>query len=288
MISLTRQRTNAINPQFHGDKLVSTSLKLLRNQRAIKLGTLEKHEFDGNIWKKAKKQLLKETFDKCAYCEAPIAGVTYGNVEHYRPKSRYWWLAYCVDNYLVSCPICNQRFKKDKFRFKNSKMRGPLIRSNTTDKRLNTLSKNLAPDPLDSRQVSTFLNLHRQEHPFLINPYIDKPEKFFAWKADYNLGEVELIARPENIEAEDYVGAAKDIYGLNRIELRRFRYSIFDSYYTHKRTLLDSRISAATQADNKQTISNMKRPERPFAGMVRFFESIGQPSDWEQQGFLIA
>ena len=287
MISLTRQRTDAINPQFYGDKLVSTSLKLLRNQRSIKQGILEKHKFDSDVWKKAKKQLLKETFDKCAYCEAPTAVIAYGDVEHYRPKSKYWWLAYCVDNYLVSCAICNQRFKKDKFFFKNSKMRGPIIRSNTTDKRLSTLSENLVPDPLDSRQVSTFLNLHRQESPFLINPYIDEPEEFFAWKADSNLREVELIARPGNTEAEDYVGAAKDIYGLNRIRLRQYRYFIFDSYHTYKKTLLDSGISPATQADNEQMISKMKMPESPFAGMIRFFESIGQPSDWEQQGFLI-
>ena len=287
MISLTRQRTDVINPQFHGDKLVSTSLKLLRNQRAIKQGILKKHIFDSDIWKKAKKQLLEETSGKCAYCEAPTEAVAYGDVEHYRPKSKYWWLAYCVDNYLVSCAICNQRFKQDKFFFKNSKMRGPIIRSNTTDKRLSTLSENLVPDPLDSRQVSTFLDLHRQEYPLLINPYIDRPEKFFAWKADSNLREVELTAQPGRTEAEDYVVVAKDIYGLNRIELRRFRYAIFDPYYTHKRTLLDSRISALTRADIKQTISNMKRPECPFAGMVRFFESIGRPSDWEQQGFLI-
>ena len=149
------------------------------------------------------------------------------------------------------------------------------------------MSKNLVPDPLDSRQVSTFLDLHRQEYPLLINPYIDRPEKFFAWKADSNLGEVELIAQPGNTEAEDYVDAAKDIYGLNRLQLRQYRYFFFDSYCTHKKTLLDSSISAATQADNEQTISKMKLPDRPFAGMIRFFESIGQPSDWEQQGFLI-
>ena len=287
MIPLTRQRTNAIHSQFRGDTLIATSLQLLQDQRAIKRGDLEKHEFNSDIWKKAKQQLLVETFDKCAYCEAPTAVVAYGDVEHYRPKSKYWWLAYCVDNYLVSCAICNQRFKKDKFSFKNSKMKAPTVRSNTTDSRLQALSETLVPDPLDTDEVSTFLNLHHQERPFLINPYIDKPEDFFAWQADTTIEEVELIARPDNAEAEDYVAAAKDIYGLNRTQLRGLRYFIFDSYYTHKKTLLDPNISAATREDNARTISNMQLPARPFAGMVRFFESIGQPADWEQQGFLL-
>lgn len=41
--------------------------------------------------------------------------VAYGDGEHYRPKSTYWWLAYNYDNYLASCTLCNQRFKEAKF-----------------------------------------------------------------------------------------------------------------------------------------------------------------------------
>jgi hypothetical protein len=287
MIPLARIRTDAINETFRGEQLVSTSLKLLQAQRAIKKGDLEKHNFNSGIWKKAKDQLLEETVDKCAYCEAPVAVVAYGDVEHYRPKSKYWWLAYCVDNYLASCAICNQRFKKDRFTFKNSKMRPPMVRSNTTDARLAILAQTLAPDPLDANAVSAFVALHRQERPFLVNPYVDKPEDFFAWQADINVGEVELIAQPGNPETAHYVETAVDIYGLNRSQLKRSRYFIFDSYYTHKKTLLDDRISAATRADNEQAIANMALPERAFAGMIRFFEAAGQPDDWEQCGFLI-
>lgn len=59
----------------------------------------------------------------CAYCGADIseAGI---DVEHYRPKGNvledpehggYWWLAYELTNYMLSCTICNQRQKKDRF-----------------------------------------------------------------------------------------------------------------------------------------------------------------------------
>jgi uncharacterized protein (TIGR02646 family) len=40
----------------------------------------------------------------CAYCEEYVGA---GHVEHYRPKSIYWWLAYSWDNLLCVCPACN-------------------------------------------------------------------------------------------------------------------------------------------------------------------------------------
>jgi uncharacterized protein (TIGR02646 family) len=41
---------------------------------------------------------------KCAFCEQKEE-VTH--VEHYRPKKKYYWLAYSWDNLLMSCPSCN-------------------------------------------------------------------------------------------------------------------------------------------------------------------------------------
>jgi uncharacterized protein (TIGR02646 family) len=59
----------------------------------------------------------------CGYCGADVSEA--GNdVEHFRPKSNvkddethggYWWLAYEFSNYLLSCAVCNQRYKVDRF-----------------------------------------------------------------------------------------------------------------------------------------------------------------------------
>lgn len=54
---------------------------------------------------------------KCCYCEQRIESY---HVEHYRPKSLYWWLAYSWDNLLFICPACNTA-KLDKFEISNSK-----------------------------------------------------------------------------------------------------------------------------------------------------------------------
>jgi uncharacterized protein (TIGR02646 family) len=46
---------------------------------------------------------------KCAYCENQITHVTYGDIEHFCPKSdpRYAHLIFEWENLLLSCPICN-------------------------------------------------------------------------------------------------------------------------------------------------------------------------------------
>lgn len=64
---------------------------------------------------------------KCCFCESKIGHVAYGDVEHFRPKAGwvqddeginkpgYYWLAYDWDNLMLSCQICNQRYKKNYF-----------------------------------------------------------------------------------------------------------------------------------------------------------------------------
>ncbi len=52
------------------------------------------------------KEALKLLYhNKCAYCEQVVEQT---HVEHYRPKSTYYWLAYSWDNLLLSCPTCNK------------------------------------------------------------------------------------------------------------------------------------------------------------------------------------
>lgn len=53
-------------------------------------------------------QALEQLFHKkCAYCEANYSATGYLEVEHYRPKSLYYWLAADWSNLLPSCKRCN-------------------------------------------------------------------------------------------------------------------------------------------------------------------------------------
>ena len=60
----------------------------------------------------------------CAFCQRELPGNDRGDVEHFRPKKKvtgdlehggYWWLTYEVDNYLISCRVCNSSRKKNLF-----------------------------------------------------------------------------------------------------------------------------------------------------------------------------
>ena len=108
MTKVERLRTAAAIPAaFRGAGRIAKSLELIEGRIG---GTLE---FKQTVWKAAKPQLKLETGGKCAYCESPTDTVAHGDVEHFRPKSKYWWLAYCYDNYVYACQICNQVHKRD-------------------------------------------------------------------------------------------------------------------------------------------------------------------------------
>jgi len=110
MIRLTHVRTTqAIPIGFRGAK------RIQRTEELIAAFQAEAFDFQSTFWKPAKQQLKKESAGKCAYCEAPTSVVAHGDVEHFRPKAVYWWLAYCYENYTYACQICNQTFKGDRF-----------------------------------------------------------------------------------------------------------------------------------------------------------------------------
>lgn len=59
-----------------------------------------------------KKALQAIYYKKCCYCETKIRQP---DVEHFRPKSTYHWLAYSWDNLLLACPDCNRSYKNARF-----------------------------------------------------------------------------------------------------------------------------------------------------------------------------
>ncbi|MCX6380232.1 MAG: hypothetical protein NT023_12280, partial [Armatimonadetes bacterium] len=119
MIKLTRERSAQIIPEkYHGAKRITQAMRLM-------VGIGEKRVFDSSYWTVAKDQLKQETAGKCAYCEASVVEVAHGDVEHFRPKGVYWWIAYCYDNYLFACQICNQTYKGDNFPIRGTRLQPP-------------------------------------------------------------------------------------------------------------------------------------------------------------------
>ena len=65
-----------------------------------------------------REQLMHDQFSKCAYCECKLT-LEYNDVEHYRPKNKYWQLGHDWSNLLYACPVCNRSFKKTHFPLEN-------------------------------------------------------------------------------------------------------------------------------------------------------------------------
>ncbi len=76
----------------------------------------QKKDFHQRYKQRDIKESLQSIYNKkCAFCEQKITECTDNNlgeysstIEHYRPKSKYYWLAYSWDNLLWCCHRCNQ------------------------------------------------------------------------------------------------------------------------------------------------------------------------------------
>ena len=150
MITLERKRTaQAINAKYLGTDKREKDKELMFAQRDFLNDPNKPVEFKSTYWKTAKTQLKKESKGKCAYCEANTEVVAHGDVEHYRPKSIYWWLAYTYDNYLYACQICNQTYKSNNFPIDSKLFPEPPISATTTDHKIEQLAGKISPDPID-------------------------------------------------------------------------------------------------------------------------------------------
>lgn len=164
----------------------------------------KKVTFDETIYRapSVKQVLVQAQHGKCAFCESSFAHVSYGDVEHFRPKGGlrqrrrgalrrpgYYWLAYVWENLLVSCELCNRRFKRNWFplEHRSTRVRGPK----------GDLSR---------------------ERPLLVNPAVDDPGVFVTFH------EHRAVAVAGSPRGRNSIRG----YGLNRKTIRARRRNTID------------------------------------------------------------
>jgi hypothetical protein len=274
MTKMERLRTAAaIPPAFRGAGRVAKSLELIEGRIA---GTLE---FKSTVWKAAKPQLKLESGGKCAYCESPTDTVAHGDVEHFRPKSKYWWLAYCYDNYLYSCQICNEVYKRDEFPVHGSggPWGGPTLPTNPTPAVLAALAETLTPDALDltaGHALARFFAEGAKEKAALVDTYVTDPDPLFKWVANATLKIVELAPASNKVAVQRTFAGVEAFYGLNREELKRNRWKTYAEFLIMKDSLKAfeaAGIELALQQRIRDQIVAMTKFDAPYAGMVRYF-----------------
>lgn len=144
-------------------------------------GEFKKITIKEELYRKYKFVLHTLQYGKCAFCESK-RGANECQVEHFRPKkfvrlddgkedrSRYFWLAYCWRNFLVSCGDCN-RPKANNF---------PLELNSAV---VDDFNIEIAPD-----------GSLGGERPMFINPRYEDPEEHFSYEsAKMNEPEFKLV-----------------------------------------------------------------------------------------------
>ena len=277
-----RKLNRSINPatfpiQFTGNQRVQWELELLKEFRRVRRNEIEKISFTGKSsrWKNAKDNLLLESDNKCAYCECYFRTVAYGDVEHYRPKSKYWWLAFSYHNYSASCQLCNQKYKKAKFPNANGNYKAPIVRKNSTNTYLARKAGSFTVDPLDDNSGLTlqdFINTHINERPLSIDPYIDDPSLYFSYKHNDQTREVEICELSQNVES--IAKSTIQLFGLNRKELRDLRYRGFIKYRLNRQV-----AESSNDPNFKQAAINLLNQEYydqrvEFNGMYNYYKTL--------------
>jgi uncharacterized protein (TIGR02646 family) len=201
-------------------------------------------DFDSGIYAHATvKQSLREAqHDKCAFCESKFAHISYGDVEHFRPKAGwrqkegeplsrpgYYWLAYEWANLFVSCTLCNQQFKESLF-----------------------------PLQTPTRRVRSHKEDVTAEDPLLLDPVVDDPEAFISFREEVP------YAVNGNARGETTI----HILGLRRRELveqRRDRLG-------HVKALRNLvRLGGPEAAEAQELLHRMQQDSAQYASMTRAF-----------------
>jgi len=183
------------------------------NQKIKVLITPRKDMIFQDYWKELKPVFLEKQNYSCAICEKECNDIYSSDIEHYRPKTHYWWLAYESENYFLSCAECNRTYKKDKF---------PLI---------------------DETKKVTFntKNNISQEEPLLLNPIYDKHFEYFklVFLLHSVTGKGIVILKSKEIEGVKQIRASKtiEIYNLDlnsyKTSTDKSRFRLLNDFYNN-------------------------------------------------------
>jgi hypothetical protein len=205
-------------------------------------------------WKIAKPALKKLFHNKCAYCESQVGSTRYGNVDHFRPKrdaagldksdidpEHYWWLAYDWDNYLLSCPVCNQKWKLAYFPVQEIPRKLPPVE-----------------DP--------------PETPLLLNPFFgEDPAKHleFGW-----YGEITAYKKSE------YGRTTIDVCGLDRQNLRDARELNVGRAHELVEQYRDPGENDPVYITHLLDLYRLLLPSQPHSGLVRIIFKQETKKSW--------
>jgi uncharacterized protein (TIGR02646 family) len=209
----------------------------------------EKFDIKASIYGHAdiKASLKSAQHDKCAFCEAKVSHVAYGDIEHFRPKAGwqqtpdqelqrpgYYWLAYEWTNLLFACQLCNQQGKKNFF---------PLSRP--------------------ASRARSHHDDHLRERPLLVDPASENPGEFIGFREEV------AFHRPRSRKGK----ATIELLGLNRpalLERRR-------DYFMKVKLLADVRKAVTIELSRGGNTAGRTNLEQKLTEIDIFLATAKQP-----------
>jgi uncharacterized protein (TIGR02646 family) len=209
---------------------------------------------------KIKSKLTELFHGKCAYCDTSLIHITAGDIEHFRPKSTYWWwLASDWDNLLFACEKCNRSGKNDAF---------PLLNDAKPISQYD--------DPKTLAEEDNKLRL-------LLNPCKENPELFF----DYD--DNAAIIRPKTTigvgtKEREMAENSIRVYNLQRHELVQEREKLLIlllAQIDSTKKVIDSYNALTGETDQEKKFHELRmekelkklleynKPNRSYLGLVR-------------------
>jgi len=197
-----------------------------------------------SVWSELKEMFIEKQGAQCSICEKEIKDIYSQDIEHYRPKNQYWWLAYNPKNYYFICAECNRSYKHTHF---------PLINGQTTV-------------PYYDRK-----NMEKLETPLLLNPMSDKVNEYFELvfiiHPQTNKG-IAILAPLPNLDAIRREKALKTIEIFN-LDLHKYtsktdnsRFNLLHEHYNDLIDIAKMRLECADINTFKGFIKQ-KLQERP-------------------------
>ncbi len=183
--------------------------------------------------------LVEDYHGKCAFCETKVTPRNDLQVNHYRPRTHYYWLLFEWSNLVPACCGCAHS-KSDQF----------------------PVAKQRIESPPTQREAWYAGSLEmRSEYPLLLHPEVDDPEAHFVY-------DERGLIRPRNRSTK--AASTIDLCDLNRESLVDRRWTISIAFYNKA---LNAR-RGINNSDDFSDLHSMGEPDQEYASFVQFLMRI--------------
>ena len=210
-----------------------------------------------NKWKPLKVLVTDRLGLKCWYTEVELIGAPLV-VDHYRPVSHYWWLAYDAENYRIACPWANS-------------LQGNPIHGRAAGK-----GENFPLLPPGLRASGK--NKLRFEKPVILDPCNAKDCELLAFQADGRPTLNPLFAA--DLDAKQRVDESIILLNLDHPDFNTKREQI--RIATEEDVNAHEALPAGSveQTETQRRIASRLEPTAPFSTAARFYLQLHRHHNW--------